>query len=1254
MSLLTKVGSFAKNNTTGTQAITGVGFTPKAIIFWTSQTNGWVSGTWTPGYSALFGMTAGPTNSYCVQTTEDDAIATSASARTMKAKAIAATNNIATGQRFEADLQSFDADGFTLNWTANAGGGSDTIFYMALGGTDITGAKAVTWTTPATAVNKSVTGVGFKPDLVLHAGTGQTLGNSNTFMRFQFGMMNKHGQQAVNAIAGSSGTNPSNTSRWQQTNACFGQIDEGEVLRQRAHFVSMDADGFTTFFSNAMAADVISLCLQGVSSKIGAFDKPTDAATVATLIPKCGFTPKAVLATTNGTVTQSGPTANATWALGATDGTNHRTGLITSGDAVSPTQADGVGFTDSAIATHGGLATTGSKATGVAFTGDGFVYNFSTNDATASEILYLALGDAGVNTYPSTENPSATVADGTLGQGQRKIDRNQDGTLWAWDGVSRFKYSKDDGATWTADAVFSTAITQVAFFIDVDDYAHLVYKYTVDGKLYYNRGTPNAGRTAYAWNSSNLMANSSDYAYPDVVAFREGTGWAVHCVWSYLSGTQNLVEHRLVWWSAAGAFSFGTYSQIGPVSGNYGVTIHCFPSLDFNHTGDGKTVAGGTPHLYAAWSSGTTGAGKGIRFRKATYAAGAWTWNTEREIDSGRTIDHTDQSLQCMFTGVEVVIAAPEIRDAASGNLSHGLYRRDAADTTTTTHIVTVGGADPERLITGSATYDADGNVYLFGCNTTPATQYIKWVKSAQVFEPRVLLDKERMRPYITARRGNYNGKLEWLYTAGNNSPWSVKYDRLIPANTPATITTTGNATFTAYSTQRKLDRCQNGVLWMMGGADGAQNITPYFSVDNGKSWTWAGYINLGGANILASNFSMFIDLDDYCHIVWKQAGATGGRTDGAIYYLRGTPNAGRTAYTWGAAQAHYTSDTFMNYPDIVAHREGTGWKVHIVCSYLNATPIGQIDYGSYTITSGGVISLDARGGQSAVYSAPTGHQYPSIDFNHTGDGKTVAGGTPHLYVAWSAGSTGAGKGIRFKKATYAAGAWTWGAEREIDNTVYINDVSRWLNCLWDGSRVLIGGFLHNNTGPAVQLRFWERDAADTTTTPRITYSSAGGGLDRLYYGSMTYDSSGNVYFFGTDSVSIQYRKWVRATTTLGPYVYLSPTTNTASSYVSVRRGSAGQTVDWVYTYNPLGSSSVAVKYDRYALPYTTQALAPDGVAASTNVTGAYTDVDDSPDAPDANAMAGTGSWSVRYTFPSPTGQLVSGAGLQKFRIKLT
>ncbi len=383
----------------------------------------------------------------------------------------------------------------------------------------------------------------------------------------------------------------------------------------------------------------------------------------------------------------------------------------------------------------------------------------------------------------------------------------------------------------------------------------------------------------------------------------------------------------------------------------------------------------------------------------------------------------------------------------------------------------------------------------------------------------------------------------------------------------PTTIDTSTAATATAYSNQRKVDRCQNGVLWAMfdnGETGFGVDWEFHYSTDDGETWALGGSFASGSARTYTGNGSFFIDLDDYAHAVYKD------HNDGYIYYRRGTPNAGRTSWTWSAATA-VRSNTSGDFPDIVAHREGTGWMAHIVLSFLVTSPGTANGAGHYplTITSGGAVSLGSIG--TLGLHSRNSHTYPSIDFNHTGDGKTVAGGTPHLYAAWSTGGSGGGDGIRFKKATYSGGSWTWGTEREIDNTRYVFNTNYWLNCLFDGTRVILVGSL---TGSSYDVMLYERDSADTVTTTRLLLddqdASAGAVAAQPFItGSATYDGNGDVYISGrfneSSTAKVGYRKWVRATTALDPVVVIDVSANFAP-YVSAKRGFSNGRIEFIYT----------------------------------------------------------------------------------------
>lgn len=69
-----------------------------------------------------------------------------------------------------------------------------------------------------------------------------------------------------------------------------------------------------------------------------------------------------------------------------------------------------------------------------------------------------------------------------------------------------------------------------------------------------------------------------------------------------------------------------------------------------------------------------------------------------------------------------------------------------------------------------------------------------------------------------------------------------------------------------------------------------------------------------------------------------------------------------------------------------------------------------------------------------------------------------------------------------------------------------------------------------------------------------------------------------------------------------------------------------------------------------------TERQAPDTIAAQTELSGAVTDIDDDPDAPDGLWLTASGNnvdTDVRVTFPTPDGSPTFGADLQEFRAQV-
>jgi hypothetical protein len=123
---LAKTATFTRDMSlaSGTQAITGVGFTPIAILFWAKESS--VVGV------ASWGFTHGSTNPENM--TMRDSELTVASAYVGNAGGcIHVQKNVPNTDNYRAFLTTFDSDGFTLTWTrTGTPTGTLTVNYLAI------------------------------------------------------------------------------------------------------------------------------------------------------------------------------------------------------------------------------------------------------------------------------------------------------------------------------------------------------------------------------------------------------------------------------------------------------------------------------------------------------------------------------------------------------------------------------------------------------------------------------------------------------------------------------------------------------------------------------------------------------------------------------------------------------------------------------------------------------------------------------------------------------------------------------------------------------------------------------------------------------------------------------------------------------------------------------------------------------------------------------------------------------------------
>lgn len=235
----------------------------------------------------------------------------------------------------------------------------------------------------------------------------------------------------------------------------------------------------------------------------------------------------------------------------------------------------------------------------------------------------------------------------------------------------------------------------------------------------------------------------------------------------------------------------------------------------------------------------------------------------------------------------------------------------------------------------------------------------------------------------------------------------------------------------------------------------------------------------------------------------------------------------------------------------------------HVVVHRVH-TSVGAILHHRLTTTNAGTTTWTAEQTVMTAASGGTASR-PSIAFQHTGDEKTVSGGSPHLFVLSTYPS------LAMAKATYSAGSWTWGTSRTIDSTRRWNTSDHWLAGFFDGTRFVMAGQLDVTSGGAEDIVLYERDAADTTTTTRLLAGSVAAG-SYIRSGGATYDSTGNVYLAGTDGTSgtddadnLVIRKWVRSTNTFEAETSIDATSR-VNPHASCLRPAAAPAVMMVVT----------------------------------------------------------------------------------------
>src|SRR6185295_16465380 len=195
-------------------------------------------------------------------------------------------------------------------------------------------------------------------------------------------------------------------------------INETPAVQKRASFVSMNSDGFTVNVTNATStndAQVISLALAGLNNKVGSFNKVTGAATATQAITGVNFKPALAMFTSVQDVTQANPQTQSRFGIGASDGVTAGSSAFESLNAAADANVAGVDKTTKAfMKMNNSTPSVEAEADLASFDVDGFTLSWTTNDAVATEILYVAMGPLDVTEVKLTSFTAAKYDKGVL------------------------------------------------------------------------------------------------------------------------------------------------------------------------------------------------------------------------------------------------------------------------------------------------------------------------------------------------------------------------------------------------------------------------------------------------------------------------------------------------------------------------------------------------------------------------------------------------------------------------------------------------------------------------------------------------------------------------------------------------------------------------------------------------------------------------------------------------------------------------
>lgn len=313
-------------------------------------------------------------------------------------------------------------------------------------------------------------------------------------------------------------------------------------------------------------------------------------------------------------------------------------------------------------------------------------------------------------------------------------------------GYIHFWYSNNNGVSWAENTGGMLGAAQEpegdwwAVFMTADDHVFCIYNRGPDNHEYWiKQGTISGNSISWGGSVGVISWGVLEPRMVDLCAWKVSSDYYLGVIYGGTSATE--ISMKIIEWD--GDVTWSAVHQHSPLIGQQGWSC----SIDFHHTGDGKTIKDSDPHVFVCWVNEAT---RDLNFRKYTFVSGTtWTTGDQRTIHNGAA--NLIRRCRLKWDGTRVVMAVLE-----SAATALFVYDRNLADTTTTEHI-------PSELVGDIDTNAYNGMGLITDIETGDIFVLVKRNTDGHVSYARYDRAGDSWPDDVTAIEGQLPTHLEWL-----------------------------------------------------------------------------------------------------------------------------------------------------------------------------------------------------------------------------------------------------------------------------------------------------------------------------------------------------------------------------------------------------------------------------------------------------------------------------------------------------------